>query len=129
RSGPAAPGRFSADPPRPPYFVSSMPVNRSPRSLHRRTGPYGGSEHRSRHIDERDLTHPRRIPVTTVPRTLAAVVNAKDLAGACHKAVVRYGTTPGQVEAVLDRRPTSPAAGKLRRVIWGDVHVTLSKLE
>ena len=51
------------------------------------------------------------------------------LARACHEAGVRYGTTPAQVEAVLARRPNSPGAGKLRRVLRGDVHVTFSKLE
>jgi len=42
---------------------------------------------------------------------------------------VRYGATPNSVEAVLARRPNNPGAKKLRRVIHGDVHVTLSKLE
>jgi very-short-patch-repair endonuclease len=74
----------------------------------------------------------RRIPVTTVARTLvdvAAVLAADDLARACHEAGVRHGTTPGQVEAVLERRPASPGAAALRRVLRGDVRVTLSTLE
>jgi very-short-patch-repair endonuclease len=33
------------------------------------------------------------------------------------------------VEAVLARRPTSPGAARLRTVIHGDVHVTLSHIE
>ena len=33
------------------------------------------------------------------------------------------------VEAVLARRPNSPGAAKLRAVLRGDVHVTLSRLE
>ena len=39
------------------------------------------------------------------------------------------GTTPEKVARVLARRPNSPGAGKLRRVLSGDVHVTLSELE
>jgi very-short-patch-repair endonuclease len=88
--------------------------------------------HRSRVLDARDATTVRGIPVTTVPRTLvdiAADLSLDALARACHEAGVRYGTTPAAVEAVLARRPTSPGAKKLRRVIHGDVHVTLSKLE
>ena len=73
-----------------------------------------------------------RIPVTTVPRTLvdlAAVLTADDLARACHEAGVRHRTTPAMVEAVLARRPRTPGAAKLRRVLRGDVRVTLSRLE
>jgi Transcriptional regulator, AbiEi antitoxin len=86
----------------------------------------------SRRIDPRDVTTWRGIPVTTVPRTLvdlAAVLEVKELARACHEAGVRHRTTPAQVEAVLARRPTSPGAGKLREILRGDVRVTLSELE
>jgi very-short-patch-repair endonuclease len=92
----------------------------------------GVSTRRSRLIAPEDVTTWRGIPVTTVPRTLvdlAAVLGVEALARACHEARVRYGTTPAQVEAVLARRPTSPGAGKLRKILWGDVRVTLSKLE
>jgi very-short-patch-repair endonuclease len=88
--------------------------------------------HRSRTLNARDATTFRGIPVTTVPRTLvdlAKYLSLDALARACHEAGVRYGTTPKAVEAVLARRPTSPGAKKLRKVIHGDVHVTLSKLE
>jgi hypothetical protein len=91
----------------------------------------GVATRRSRNI-ARDATMYRRIPVTTVPRTLvdlAAVLEPDDLARACHEAGVRYRTTPGQVEAVLDRRPNTPCAAKLRTVVSGDVRVTLSGLE
>jgi very-short-patch-repair endonuclease len=74
----------------------------------------------------------RGIPVTTVPQTLvdlAACLSLDDLARACHEAGVRYGTTPAQVEAVLARRPNVPGAGKLRTILRGDVHVTLSIVE
>jgi very-short-patch-repair endonuclease len=40
---------------------------------------------------------------------------------------VRYRTTPRQVQAVLPRN--APGAGKLRAVMGGEVHVTLSQLE
>jgi hypothetical protein len=74
----------------------------------------------------------RGIPVTTPARTLvdlAAVLTDEELARACHEAGVRHGTTPAQVEAVLQRRTTSPGAGKLRAALHGDIRVTLSKLE
>jgi very-short-patch-repair endonuclease len=51
------------------------------------------------------------------------------LARACHEAGVRYDTTPRAVEAALALRPTAPGAKKLRRIIHGDVRITLSKLE
>jgi putative AbiEi antitoxin of type IV toxin-antitoxin system len=87
---------------------------------------------RSRRIDPRDTTTWNSIPVTTVARTLvdlAAVLGAQELARACHEAGVRHEVTPAEVEAVLARRPNSCGADKLRRVIRGDVRVTLSKLE
>ena len=92
----------------------------------------GVRTHRSRLLDVRDATVVRAIPVTTVPRTLvdvAAGLPVDALARACHEAGVRYRTTPAPVEAVLARRPSAPGAKKLRRIIHGDVHVTLSKLE
>jgi hypothetical protein len=87
---------------------------------------------RSRHINRRDGTTFRGIPITTVPRTLvdlAADLSLDDLARACHEAGVRYGTTPKQVEVVLARRPTSRGAANLRKILRGEVRVTLSKLE
>jgi putative AbiEi antitoxin of type IV toxin-antitoxin system len=71
-----------------------------------------------------------RIRTTNVALTLidlAAVLSPQALARACHEAGVRYRTTPGQVQAIL--RPNSPGAASLRRVLTGDEHVTLSKLE
>jgi len=70
--------------------------------------------------------------VTTIPRTLvdlAAVLAEEDLARAFHEAVVKHRTRPDRVEAVLARRHNWPGARKLRRVIWGDAPVTLSRLE
>jgi very-short-patch-repair endonuclease len=92
----------------------------------------GVTTRRSRGLNASDVTRCRGLPVTTVPRTLvdlAETLPLPALARACHEAGVRYETTPRQVEEVLGRRPTSPGAGKLRRVLHGDVRVTLSKLE
>ena len=88
--------------------------------------------HRTRSRDRRDATSCREVPVTTVPRTLvdlAAVLPQDALARACHEAGIRFGTTPAKVEKVLERRPRSPGATRLRSVLRGDVHVTLSTLE
>jgi hypothetical protein len=74
----------------------------------------------------------RGIPVTTVPRTLvdlAAVLSESRLARACHEAGVLHRTTPAQVETVLVRRGKPPGAARLRRVLLGEVRVTLSGLE
>jgi very-short-patch-repair endonuclease len=82
--------------------------------------------------DDRDATVVRGIPTTTVQRTLVDIsseLSLDALARACHEAGVRYGAPPNSVEAVLARRPRSPGAKRLRRVLNGDVHVTLSKLE
>jgi hypothetical protein len=92
----------------------------------------GVTTHRSRGQGRADATTWRGIPVTTLSRTLvdlAALLDLDDLARACHEARVCHGTTPGQVEAVLARRPKSPGAAKLRAILRGDAHVTLSKLE
>jgi very-short-patch-repair endonuclease len=74
----------------------------------------------------------RGVPVTTPAETLvdlAAAVDERELARACHEAGVRHHTTPKQVEAVLARRANTPGAAKLRRVLRGDAKVSLSKLE
>jgi very-short-patch-repair endonuclease len=87
---------------------------------------------RSRLIDPRDATTFRRIPVTTLPRTLvdlAAVLDLDDLGRAFHEAEVRHRTTPAQVETALARRPQSPGAAKLRAVLHGDAPIVLSRLE
>jgi len=92
----------------------------------------GVKTRRSRQMDPRDGTIWNRIPVTTVACTLvdlAAVLTIDDLARACHEAGVRHRTTPANVELVLERVPNRPGAAKLRQILRGDVHVTLSKLE
>ncbi|MEX2194516.1 MAG: hypothetical protein WD844_04445 [Thermoleophilaceae bacterium] len=87
---------------------------------------------RARRLDARDRMVFNRIPVTSVARTLvdiAADLDEEELARACHEAQVRYRTTPAEVEEVLERRPTSPGAAKLRRIMSGETKVTLSALE
>lgn len=79
-----------------------------------------------------DATIWRGVPVTTVAWTLvdlAAVLDVEALARACHEAGVRFGTTPSDVESVGARRPRCDGAGDLRRILHGDVRVTLSALE
>lgn len=86
----------------------------------------------SRHIDKGDATKVRGIPVTAVARTLVDIAPDRtedELARACHEAGVRYKIAPRHVDQVLERRPTSPGAGKLRRIMRGDVQITLSPLE
>jgi hypothetical protein len=92
----------------------------------------GVKTYRSRNMDPRDATKWRGIPVTTVPRTLvdlSSVLSLDALARAFHEAGVRHRTTPAQVDAARERCLTARGAGNLRRVVHGDVHVTLSKLE
>lgn len=87
---------------------------------------------RVRELHRRDVTELHGIPVATVPRTLvdlAAVLDEDELAHACHLAGVIYGVGPSKVERVLERRGRVPGARKLRRVMYGEVKVTLSVLE
>jgi hypothetical protein len=87
--------------------------------------------HRARHT-EIDRVIRLGIPVTTVPRTLVDLASSLPepaLARACHEAGVLYRTTPRQVDSVLVELPSAPGRAKLRRVLHGDVPVTLSHLE
>jgi very-short-patch-repair endonuclease len=89
---------------------------------------------RTRHArrGEIEATTCRGIPITTVPRTLvdlSSLLQLEDLARACHEAGVLHRTTPRQVQQVLTKRPNTPGAQQLRKVMHGDVHVTLSALE
>ena len=92
----------------------------------------GVHTHRCRALNALDAATVRGIPVTTVPRTLvdiSSVLSLDALARACHEAGIRHRTTPAEVEAVLARQPNARGARKIRRIIHGDVRVTLSKLE
>lgn len=94
--------------------------------------PKGVRTHRSHWIAPADATSWLGIPVTTVPRTLvdlASVLSVPELGRAVHEADVRHRITPSAVEAVLARRHNWPGARSLRRILWGEVPVTLSKLE
>ena len=99
-------------------------------SRHRR--PEGVTVRRCRSTDRRDATTWRGIPVTTLPRTivdLAALLDPPDLARAFHEAVVRHRMKTEAVEQVLSRRHNWPGARELRRVLWGEEPVILSRLE
>jgi hypothetical protein len=87
---------------------------------------------RSRILDPGVAAQSRGVPVTSPARILvdiAGVLDEDALARACHKAGIRYSTTPNDVEAHLSRHPKVKGAGKLRRILRGDARVTLSKLE
>ncbi len=88
--------------------------------------------HRSRRTELTDANRQRGVPVTSVARTLVDIASSLPepaLARACHEAGVRYGTTPRQVEAELERLPNATGRAKLRRVIGAKIPVTLSRLE
>jgi hypothetical protein len=87
---------------------------------------------RARRTGITDADSYRGIPLTTIPRTLVDLASSLPepaLARACHEAGVKYRTTPGQVEAVLERLPSARGGKRLRRVLRGEVPVTLSRLE
>jgi Transcriptional regulator, AbiEi antitoxin len=74
----------------------------------------------------------RGVPVTPPAWTLVDIASelaAEALAQACHEAGVRYRTTPADVDTVLALRPRAPGSGTLRKVLRGEIHVTLSRLE
>ncbi len=83
-------------------------------------------------VHRREATIYRGIPVTTVARTvvdMAAQSTPEELAVMFHEAAVKFRVKPQHIEAVLQRRPNSPGAKTLRRVINGDERVLLSELE
>jgi Transcriptional regulator, AbiEi antitoxin len=89
-----------------------------------------GVKTRRRRLDQADKTVWRGIPTTTLQRTLidlSSLLSLDELAAAFHQASVRHRLRPEQVEARVTGR--LPGAEKLRRVLRGDAHVTLSELE
>lgn len=122
-SGPAAGHLWGLLKGRPPTPHVTAPTERRPE---------GVLCQRCRDLDPGDTTTWRGVSLTTVPRTLvdlAASLDVRALARACHEAGVRYRTTPAQVEGALRRRPKSPGAATLRAVLRGKERVTLSRLE
>jgi very-short-patch-repair endonuclease len=88
--------------------------------------------HRSLRLDPRETTTWKRIPITTVPRTLVdlpSLLAFDELCRAVHEADVRHGTRAEHIEAVLDRYPNARGAQTLRAIAWGDAPILLSKLE
>jgi len=74
----------------------------------------------------------RGIPILTVPWTLVDVagqLGEEALARAAHEAHVKYRVGAAQILRVLEVRPNAPGARKIRRVIQGDIKVSLSYLE
>ncbi len=89
--------------------------------------------HRARAgIDTSEVARHHSIPVTSVARTLVDIagrLSDEQLARACHEAAVRFNVKPQQVEAVLQRRPKTKGAKRLRAILTGDTPTSLSKLE
>jgi hypothetical protein len=88
--------------------------------------------HRARRTGLSGATTRGGIPVTSVAYTLVELASSLPepaLARACHEAGVKYRTTPNQVDVVLVRLPNARGRAKLRRVLRGEVPVTLSRLE
>jgi Transcriptional regulator, AbiEi antitoxin len=99
------------------------PTNRRVRGIRTR---------RSRRRDQREVTIWKRIPTTTVPRTLVdlpSLLSFDDLSLAVHEADVRHGTRPEHIAAVLARYPNARGATMLRAIASGDHPTLLSKLE
>src|SRR3954452_24456110 len=87
---------------------------------------------RSARVCAEEATEWRGVPVTNVPWTLvdlAPRLTQGELARACHEAGVKHKTTPRHVEQALARQPNAPGAAHLRSILFGDVRVTLSRLE
>ena len=75
--------------------------------------------HRSGRLDPGETTTWRRIPITTVPRTLvdlASRLSFDDLSRAVHEADVRHGTRAEHIDAVLDRYPNATGGTTLRAI-------------
>jgi hypothetical protein len=92
----------------------------------------GVKTHRARCIHAADRAQHRGVPLTTIARTLvdlAGVLSEDALGRACHEAQIRRRSTPVEVEEVLCRLPTRRGAGTLRRILIGEIQVTLSRLE
>ncbi len=79
-----------------------------------------------------DATTVRGVPVTSVAWTLvdiAGELGEEALARAAHEAHARFRVGAAEVLAVLERRPNTRGARKIRLVMGGEVEVVLSRLE
>jgi hypothetical protein len=113
-------GLLQGQPPPPPEVLT--PTERRVQGLKRRRSQ----------VDPRDVWNVKGIPCTSPARTivdLAAEMDDKEFALLCHKAGVRYKTTPRRVKAVMARRGRVKGAARIRRVMEGETKVALSVLE
>ena len=105
----------------------------SPDDPRTHTAPEGTRIHRVPDLHPDDVvTLPGGLRVTSVARTLvdlASSLSLPDLGRACHKAGIKHGTTPREVEAVLERRTNAKGARNLRLITRGDAPISLSRLE
>jgi hypothetical protein len=121
-SGPAAACHYGITKGGPPVPEVTTPKDRRIPSV---------MSHRIR-LAPRDVTAYRRIPITTVPRTLVDIAGRfdfDDLAEICHVAEVRHGVRAPAVYAALARRRNAPGAGRLHNIFSREARTTLSKLE
>lgn len=113
-------GLIKGSPPRPEVLAPVM----------RRVS--GVLTHRAYGLRGLELARWRGIPLTSVARTLvdlAFSLSEPALARACHEAEVIHDTTPSQVEEVLALRSSTRGIGALRRLLHGEIPVSLSRLE
>jgi predicted transcriptional regulator of viral defense system len=82
---------------------------------------------------DRDITEVKGIPCTTPARTIVDLAPKMDddpFARVCHEAGVLHRTTPRQVKAAMERKARRcPGAARIRRVMQGEVKVSLSVYE
>jgi very-short-patch-repair endonuclease len=87
--------------------------------------------HRPRAIARHDVTSVRRIPVTSIPRTiadLAATERPNDVESAFQEALYRKIVTDRQLAAIIEREPRRRGAWVIRALL-GDPRMTRSKKE
>ena len=86
----------------------------------------------STRMGESQTTAWKRIPITSVPRTLidlASVLSFDELAYAVHQADVLHGVRVEPIERALHEYPNAPGAATLRAIAAGDAEIVLSRLE
>ncbi|MEA2473836.1 MAG: hypothetical protein QOE06_1751 [Thermoleophilaceae bacterium] len=91
-----------------------------------------GIRTKRRRMERAEATRYMGIPILTIGAILVDIardLTDGDLARACHEASVKHRTLHSHVNAVLERRPRSPGAPKLRAIMYGETKVSLSVLE